>query len=150
MLICAVAAAALALPLAAPGTQAKPPKGFTRLEWKKPKELVKAKQLDFAYVKVKVPGVEREVWMTVGTYKRNTRRWTVTFDFTFNNNMDDDTSILTGEPVSARRGVRRYAKGTFEVQGKKIKLKIELRDDILGAAAEIEDARMISVKISKG
>lgn len=139
------------LVLSGPALQAKPPKGFQKLEWKRPKALVKARQLDFAYVKISVPGVERKVWLTVGTYPRRAERWTVTFDFTFNDNMDDDAWILTGDPVSANRGTRRYANGEFDVLGKKIKLRLEFRDDILDPTApKIEDVRMISVKIKKG
>lgn len=65
-----------------------PPKGFTKLVWKKPVELVKAKTGDFAYGKVKLPTVEREVWLTLGHVFTDAQdRWRVTLDLTFNDNM---------------------------------------------------------------
>ncbi|KAA0228579.1 MAG: hypothetical protein AKCLJLPJ_00568 [Fimbriimonadales bacterium] len=132
------------------GVQIEPPKGFTKMLWHRPKELVKAKNLDFAYVKIKPPGLDREVWLTIGSVPRNAARWTVTLDTTFNDNMDDDASVETGEPESnGFRSVRRFAKGEWTVGDKKFKWKFEFRDDFLGPAARIDDSRMISVKISK-
>ncbi|MER3413483.1 MAG: hypothetical protein C4340_05370 [Armatimonadota bacterium] len=127
-----------------------PPKGFTKLLWKKPAELVKAKSEDFAYGRVKVPTIEREVWLSVGhVFEDASDRWRVTLDLTFNDNMDDDPSVNT-TPPRGRDPMVRTAEGEYIVDGKKLKLRFEFRDQILDVTApNISGQRMISVKITK-
>ncbi|RMG24525.1 MAG: hypothetical protein D6724_05880 [Armatimonadetes bacterium] len=127
-----------------------PPKGFTKLVWKKPVELVKAKTGDFAYGKVKLPTVEREVWLTLGHVFTDAQdRWRVTLDLTFNDNMDDDPSIET-TPPRGRDPMIRTAEGEYFIDGRKLKLRFEFRDQILDIMApNISGQRMISVKITK-
>ncbi len=127
-----------------------PPKGFTKLVWKKPVELVKAKTGDFAYGKVKLPTVEREVWLTLGHVFTDAQdRWRVTLDLTFNDNMDDDPSIET-TPPRGRDPMIRTAEGEYLIDGRKLKLRFEFRDQILDIMApNISGQRMISVKTTK-
>lgn len=138
------------LALLAPALYQEPPKGFTKLAWKKPVELIKAKSGDFAYGRVKVPTLEREVWLTVGhVFEDATNRWRVTLDFTFNDNMDDDPSVNT-TPPRGREPMVRTAEGEYVVDGRKLKLRFEFRDQILDVTApNISGQRMISVKITK-
>lgn len=142
-----VVAAILAL---TPATMQTPPKGFMKLEWTKPVELVKAKNGDFAYGKVKVPGIEREVWLSVGhVFEDSSNRWRITLDLTFNDNMDDDASVNT-TPPRGRDPMVRIAQGEYTVDGKKLRLRFEFRDQILDVTApNISGQRMISVKITK-
>jgi hypothetical protein len=146
----AMTAAIATLALLAPALYQEPPKGFTKLAWRKPVELIKAKSGDFAYGRVKVPTVEREVWLTVGhVFEDATNRWRVTLDLTFNDNMDDDPSINT-TPPRGRDPMVRTADGEYVIDGKKLKLRFEFRDQILDVTApNISGQRMISVKIMK-
>ncbi|MEW5882604.1 MAG: hypothetical protein AB1725_00060 [Armatimonadota bacterium] len=143
-------AAIAALALLTPALQQEPPKGFTKLVWKKPVELIKAKNGDFAYGRVKVPTIEREVWLSVGhVFEDATNRWRITLDLTFNDNMDDDPSVNT-TPPRGREPMVRTADGEYVVEGKKLKLRFEFRDQILDVTApNISGQRMISVKITK-
>jgi|GEM_PF-3817306 len=143
-------AAIAALALLSPALQQEPPKGFTKLAWKKPVELIKAKSGDFAYGRVKVPTVEREVWLSVGhVFEDATNRWRITLDLTFNDNMDDDPSVNT-TPPRGREPMVRTADGEYAIDGKKLKLRFEFRDQILDVTApNISGQRMISVKITK-
>lgn len=143
-------AAIAALALLSPVLHQEPPKGFTKLVWKKPVELVKAKNGDFAYGRVRVPTIEREVWLSVGhVFEDATNRWRVTLDLTFNDNMDDDPSVNT-TPPRGREPMVRTAEGEYVVDGKKLKLRFEFRDQILDVTApNISGQRMISVKITK-
>jgi len=127
-----------------------PPKGFTKLVWQKPTDLVKAKTGDFAYGRVKVPTLDREVWLTLGhVFTDAEDRWRVTLDLTFNDNMDDDPSIETSPP-KGRDPMVRKAEGEFWVDGQKLKLRFEFRDQILDLMApHISGQRMISVKITR-
>lgn len=133
-----------------PSLVQEPPKGFTKLAWKKPTELVKAKTGDFAYAKVRVPTIERDVWLTVGhVFEDSSDRWRITLDFTFNDNMDDDASVNT-TPPRGRDPMVRTAEGEYTVDGRKLKLRFEFRDQILDVTApSISGQRMISVKITK-
>lgn len=138
------------LAVLAPALYQEPPKGFTKLSWRKPIELVKAKSGDFAYGRVRVPTLEREVWLSVGhVFDDASDRWRVTLDLTFNDNMDDDPSVNT-TPPRGRNPMVRTADGEYVIDGRKLKLRFEFRDQILDVTApNISGQRMISVKITK-
>lgn len=132
------------------GQTPEPPKGFTRLEFKKPAALEKTHSLAFAYGKVKLPVLNKTVWVTVGTYETDPMQWTVALDLNENNSTSDEDVVVTSKAEVSYRLVKRPAKFELCVNEEPLILKIELRDQFLGVTGDRNKDRLISIKVTKG